>query len=526
MTSRGSPLPLLAALSLALVSCGDAPLTRNVGDDYLNHNGPAGRIEGTILYEGPPPALDANGVPLGRVVLLLFHANNPPPPDGFATTAASLQAIPATRLFAGATALPGGRVRASVAFTFPSIEEAGEYQLRAFYSARSELEGFHPLFGVRSQPIRGDVGGGALIDPTAVAAPRFVTLGVGRAVTSASGTTWTMPEQGSVTRGVTVFLGLPYPDDRPVFRVADMPPPAGFAVAPVAARPAPGAATADYAARTGFLSPAARTLVFPSNLPAGLPDDARMIAAALPSFTLSVGLPDGELPAARNAGVVFDNAALRFTLGPLYRPAHPTLLPVPVSPTMFAPVPWTYPLVLFVKLHEPTAAERAVLSQPSPDPSQLASIVTALNQPEREPGVAPVVLFGVMVPDAGLAGVFTLPTMPVTAREARVVMSPIAVQIRPDGSTVPIAPRLPPGLAATLAALRPDVQCTEAGIPAGRYGITIVTRAGQTWSLPNELSPYAFPPNARIAAASQGVVLRIDRAPPTAGYVCPMPRTP
>jgi hypothetical protein len=521
MTSRTSRLPLLAALSFMGSACVDAPLDRNVGGEYPNHNAPAGRIEGTLLYEGPPPPLDPMGIPLGRVVLLLFRANNPPPPDGFATTALSLQAIPASQLFAGATALPGGRVRASVAFVFPSIADAGEYQLRAFYSARNELEGFHPLYGVRSQPVRGDVAGGALVDPTAVASPRFVSIGIGRATATASGTTWTLPEEGAVTRGVTVFLGLTMPEDRPIFRVGDTPPPSGVMVSPMPARPAPGPATVDYAARTGFLGPAARALVFPSNLPAGVPDDLRMIAAALPSFTLEAGLTDAELPAARNAGVVFDNAMLRFTLGPLYRPAHPTLLPVPVSPTMTVAVPWTYPLVLFVKLHDATAEERAVLASPSPDPADLARVVTAMNQPESAPGVAPVVLFGVMAPDTGLPGVFTLPSMPVTARAARVVMSPIAVEVRPDGSFTPIAPKLPPSLAAALGAVRPDVRCSDDGLPVGRYAITLVTRAGQTWSLPNELSPYAFPPNPRIAVASQGAVLRIDRAPAVAGYVCP-----
>jgi hypothetical protein len=524
MTARVSRQLILAALTLMGSACVDSPLDRNVDGEYPNHNGPAGRIEGTLLYEGPPPPLDASGVPLGRVVLLLFRANNPPPPDGFATTAETLQALPASLLFAGATALPGGRVRASVPFVFPSIGAAGEYQLRAFYSARSELEGFHPLYGVRSQPVRGDVVGGAVADPTAVASPRFVSIGVGRPTTSASGTTWTMPEQGAVTRGVTVFLGVPSLEDRPIFRVGEMPPPSGLMVSPMGARPAPGAAVADYAARTGFLSPTARALVFPSNLPAGIPDDLRMISAALPSFTLEAGIADSELPAARNAGVVFDNAMLRFTLGPLYRPAHPTLLPVPVSATMTVAVPWTYPLVLFVKLHDPTAEERAVLSSPTPDPATLARIVTAMNQPERAPGVAPIVLFGVMAPDTGIQGIFTLPTMPVTTRGARVVMSPIAVEVRPDGSFVPIAPRLPPGIAAALGALRPDVRCTDEGLPTGRYAITLVTRAGQTWSTPNELSPYAFPPNTRIAVESQGVVLRIDRAPVNPAYACPTPR--
>ncbi len=523
MTRRVARLPLFAALAVMGSACVDAPLDRSVDGEYPNHNAPAGRIEGTILYEGPPPPLDASGLPVGRVILLLFHANNPPPPDGFATTAASMQTIPAAQLFAGATALSGGRVRASVAFVFPSIEDAGEYQLRAFYSARADTEGFHPLYGVRSQPVRGDVGGGAVVDPTNVAAPRFATIGIGRATASASGTAWSMPVEGAVTRGVTVFLGVPMTEDRPVFRVGATPAPSGLAVTPMPARPAPGAATVDYASATGFLAPSARALVFPSNLPMGIPDDPRMLAGVLPSFTLESGIADSELAAARNAGVVFDNAMLRFTLGPLYRPEHPTLPPLPVSPTMAGRLPWTFPLVLFVKLHEPTTAERAVLASASPDPAAFVRVVTAMNQPESAPGVAPVILVGVMVPDAGLPGVFTLPTTPVTARAARVVISPVAAEVRPDGSFSPIVPKLPPNIAMALRSSLAGARCTDDGLPAGRYGITLVTRFGQTWSLPNELSPYAFPPNNRIAVESQGVVLRIDRTPVTMGYVCPAP---
>ncbi len=506
----------LAALALGLASCSTAPLDRNAEGEYPNHNAPAGRIEGTVLYEGPPPALDANGTPLGRVILLLFRANNGPPPDGLATTAESVQAIPASQLFLGATAIANGRVRASMTFVFPSIERAGEYQLRAFYSARDEREGFHPLYGVRSQPVKGDVAGGAVADPTDVAAPRFVPIGVGRPTSTATGTAWTMPETGAVTRGVTVFLGLPVREDRPVFRVASEGIAGFMPIAPTAPPPAP--MRADWAAATGMLSSAARVLTFPSNLPAGVPDDLRTIASALPAFTIQSGVVDGELPAVRNAGVPFDNAALQFTLGPAYRPAHPTLLPVPVSPTMSAAVPWIFPLVFFVKLHDPDATERAALASPSTDAETLARLRVALNQPERE---RPVLLVGTAAPESGLPGVFAAATAPMTSRAARVVLSPIALEPQPDGSLSPIAPKLPPGLAAALARLRPDIRCTDAGLPAGRYAITLVTRAGQTWSLPNELSPWSGLADPRIAVPSQGAVVRIAPAPAQSGYVCP-----
>ena len=117
-----------------------------------------------------------------------------------------------------------------------------------------------------------------------------------------------------------------------------------------------------------------------------------MLAAALPAFSVEVGLPTNELAAARNAGVFFDGNLLRLTLGPLYRPAHPTLLPVPGPMGAPVAIPWTFPLVLLVRLHEPTADERALFAQAAPDPVALARAITALNQPERAPGRAPVVL--------------------------------------------------------------------------------------------------------------------------------------
>ena len=69
--------------------------------------------------------------------------------------------------------------------------------------------------------------------------------------------------------------------------------------------------------------------------------------------------------------------------------------------------------------------------------------------------------------------------------------------------------------------IAPAARCSNAGLPTGRYGITIVTAAGQTWSLPNDLAPLAIAPAAPTAAPTQGVFLRIDRTPLAEGYVCP-----
>ena len=104
---------LSALVAVFATSCGDAPLDRNAAGGYPNHNAPAGRIEGTILYEGPAPTLDASGRAQGRIVLLLFRADESPPPDGFATTPVALAVVPASQVFQSATALPGGNVRAT-----------------------------------------------------------------------------------------------------------------------------------------------------------------------------------------------------------------------------------------------------------------------------------------------------------------------------------------------------------------------------------------------------------------------------
>ncbi len=521
------PLPLI--LASLLLGCMDAPLDRDREDGYPNHNAPLGRIEGTILYEGPTPTLDRDGRPLGRVVLLLFKADNPPPPQGLATTAESVQTIPASQVFTQLTPTLPGYVRASVPFVFPNITSGGLYQLRAFYSNRDERTGFQPVFGVRSQPVRGDVGGGAVLDPRATV-PSFLSIPVG--TPNGSGV-YTLPETGAVTGDVTVFIGSPITEDRPVFHVSPAPPERGQTFTPVAleARPALGAAQTNYASRTGFISPDARAYEIPSNTPA---TDLLTFLGALPRLTLSGGLPDAEVPNAANAGVVFTNP-VPFALGTVYRPQHPTLF-APNTMGAEPPVlrfPWVFPLAILVKLHEPTVEERAVLTAAAPDPLSLARIVSALNQPERAAGTVPVVMFGSVVPDSGLQDFATIvrpaPAPPVVQPSVQVVFPPVAFEIRgpnPERDWAAIVPRLPPPIAASTGALPPGSRCAGArGLPPGRYSLTIVTARGATWTLPNDLAPQTFPPRVAGApitsAASQGAVVRIVAAPAQAGNVCP-----
>lgn len=517
----------LAAM-LLLGACGQPPVDRNAADGYPNHNAPLGRIEGTLVYEGPPPAVDAGGRPVGRVVLLLFRADAPPPPQGFATTALGVSTLPASQLFGSLSpAATPGRVRASAAFSFPNIAAAGVYQLRAYYSAREDAQGFHPIYGVRNQPWRGDVAGGALLDANP-ANPVFQRVPVGRA--RADGTL-ELPEEGAVTTGVTVVLGSPVETDRPVFHVA----PTDNTLAPAAIErpPAPGPAFADWCDRTGLLAPSVsadpmsgqstRALVFPSNVGSG---DLAMFLSGMPALTLRGGLPANEVSGAARAGVVFSNP-VPLLLGTPYRPQHPTLFGIgPTGPVRF---PWVFPLALLVRLHGVGADERAVLGASSLDPALTQRAAAELNAP----AAPPVVIFGSVVPDTGLQDFASIvrppPMSPVAQPAARVVFPPIAFEVRgadPTRDWSAIVPKLPAAIArATGGMFPPGSRCVGAGLPAGRYGLYLVTARGQSWALPNELSPSALSAG---FAVSQGVVVRVEASPSGAGTECPpgLPMTP
>ncbi|MEI8256581.1 MAG: hypothetical protein WCJ30_12985, partial [Deltaproteobacteria bacterium] len=141
MKARALSLPVV--LGLALGACDDhPPVVRNCHDDAAvpcpNQNDRAARIEGTLTYQGPAPSVDANGVPTGRVVLLLFDAHNPPAPEGTATTALSFQTISAGQLFQAAAVLPGGQVRASTGYSFPGITRLGGQVVAALYLALAQ----------------------------------------------------------------------------------------------------------------------------------------------------------------------------------------------------------------------------------------------------------------------------------------------------------------------------------------------------------------------------------------------------
>jgi hypothetical protein len=514
-----------ALLAVSLLSaCGDPPVVRDPNGGSPNHNSALGRIEGTLVYDGPPPPTDAAGRPIGRVVLLLFRADAPPPPQGFATTALSVATLPASQLFVSLGPSSPGRVRASAPFAFPSIAAAGEYQIRAYYSARDDGQGFHPIYGTRNQPWRGDVAGGALLDANP-ANPVFQRIPVGR---SRADGALELPLEGALTAGVTVVLGSPVDADRPVFHVATQG--NSLAAARIEAPPGPGAAFATWAARTSLLAPSGpdlvgaqttRALVFPSNV--GSADPAAFLAA-LPSLSLVGGLPPGDVAGAARAGVVV-REPVPFLVGAPYQSVHPTVLGL--SAAGVQRVPWIFPLVMLVRLRDPDADTRAVLAAAMPDPALTQRAATELSTPASPP----VVIFGSVVPDTGLQDFAALvrppPAPPLSVTSMRVVFPPVAFEVRgpdPARQWTAIVPRLPAPLAQAVGpSLPPGARCAAAGLPAGRYGLYVINARGQSWTLPNELAPSALGAG---FAVSQGVVVRVEGSAVVAGTECPPGLTP
>jgi hypothetical protein len=502
MKPRAIWISLGLALSIASCDRDRPPVVRNCDFDAAvpcpNLNDPMGRIEGTLIYQGPPPpAAPGDGrsnLASGRVVLLLFEYDNPPPPQGSASTAVSFQTVSAAQLFQNATVLPDGNVRATIAYSFPGIARAGEYQIRAFYSRTEQIptatggtaeSGFHPLFGVRNLPVRGDVGGGALVDPSA-AIPVFAKIVIGEPLgPDARGRPrYRMPEEGYVARNVTVFIGKQFPTERPMFQVftrptrvpdprnpsatieipgpnrmtaSEVPPPPTQLTDGV---PTPGAALERYASDWGLLPPGTPVLDMVRN---PVITDAET-GSDVPQFTIGVNLPMDECAVATLAGVRCatdplrhigffelaldrnENGTIDLTRSSGWADAHPTLFtPNPLASATDGRLPWLYPLVLLTKLHEPTEVERRLLREGQSgrlSPEAYARLRSALNRPESldlsdpiEPRY-PTIVFGSIVP-SGVASNFLLQPWTRGYQQAepyaRVMIVPIAVEVHgPD----------------------------------------------------------------------------------------------
>jgi hypothetical protein len=230
------PLALFSACSMlgAAVAACDPPEPDTFRSDGGAGSDPVGLMQGTVLYVGPRPQCERaeDGTPtriIGVVVLTLFEFDNPPPPAGSAASAISLLTIPSSEMFGIGDCMPEAPtsenlrpIMRSAPFTWPEISLGRDacltgtdgvrvcpsqgYQVRGFYDYDGD---FNPFFGVRNQPTRGDIGGGAFVS-TAVSPPQLREI-VFEHITRAQG--------GQVIDGVAVTLGSPVITERPIFEV-------------------------------------------------------------------------------------------------------------------------------------------------------------------------------------------------------------------------------------------------------------------------------------------------------------------
>lgn len=217
-----SPLFVAALSLLGPLGCGD-PDTFVPIPDFA---GPAGVIEGTVTYIGPPPCT-RNGRIVGAAALLAFDTTLLPPPEGIGTSAGSIDVVPGETLFASIRdklvfdktdnircpdpSAPS--VTASATWTVAPLP-GGTYQIRGFYDRDGD---FDPAFSIANLPTAGDVGGGAIDNATEVlsgATPKYTEIKLG--VPDATGKL-VIPETGSHVYGVGVTFGLTLPLERPVF---------------------------------------------------------------------------------------------------------------------------------------------------------------------------------------------------------------------------------------------------------------------------------------------------------------------
>lgn len=221
---RQSPALFALAGSAFLSGCTD-PATFVPIEEF---SGPAGVIEGTLTYAGPPPCTK-DGRILGAAVLLGFNKNLLPPPEGLGTSAASFNVVPGEVLFSSIrnklVFAPDNSLRCPDASAEPVTASAtwaiaplpaGTYQVRGFYDRDGD---FDPTFSIANLPTQGDVGGGAISNAADVltkgAAPHFTEIDLG--VFDAGQGKLVIPHTGSRVQGIGVTLAQPLPLERPVF---------------------------------------------------------------------------------------------------------------------------------------------------------------------------------------------------------------------------------------------------------------------------------------------------------------------
>lgn len=227
--SRQSMALFALAGSTFLTGCTD-PATFVPIEEF---SGPAGVIEGTLTYSGPPPCTQ-DGKIVGAAVILAFDKDRLPPPSGLGSGASSIDAVPGELLFSGVRSKlvfdPNGALRCADSSAAPISASAtwaiaplaaGTYQIRGFYDRDGD---FDPTFSISNLPSKGDVGGGAIDNAADVltkgAPPQYTEIDVGQ-FDVAQGKL-VIPPVGSRVQGVGVTFALPLSLERPVFYPAEV----------------------------------------------------------------------------------------------------------------------------------------------------------------------------------------------------------------------------------------------------------------------------------------------------------------
>jgi hypothetical protein len=159
--TRLVPLALLPAVIAGLQACGTVPNDTIPGNEFP----PAGVIQGTVFYSGPPPCTQ-NGQIVGNAVILVFDRRNPPPPAGLANTAVNFGVVSGDVLFGNIPRNPGPNLDCPAADAAPIVASAtyaispmnaGSYVLQGFYDHTGD---FLATFKFRNLPEATDIGGG------------------------------------------------------------------------------------------------------------------------------------------------------------------------------------------------------------------------------------------------------------------------------------------------------------------------------------------------------------------------------
>lgn len=387
----------------------------------------------------------------GNAVVLLFDVDRPPPPAGTGRPLA-FTFVPAERIFGRALEDPAQVGPFVAPFTFSQVPE-GRYLIRGFIDAEGALPGrvpdFIPWFGVTSDVNRGDLGG-AYVDPL-TRAPRVVTV--------------ERDAEGNLppVQGVSVIFqessATLVPVDRPVFRVT----------------------TDSSTFSPTLLNPATNKVV---EL-AVAPIQEGVIDQRQPAFLLRYvdENADGVVDTLNGVPQVWPKVVVR----KLAEDDNPALLVDEndrdrngiLDAEGFADYPH-----LDLSNGQPIAADGEadlVVLAAGWYPPQVAAL---LNDPET--GLPRT------EPDPSSPTGTRFITVPVTALNLVLGTSegPLAFDARNPAAPAPLA-----------------------AIPAGRYGIVLIQQSGQTWRVPNELSPPVAETLALPAVESQGFVLEVAPAP-------------